>query len=479
MVELWGQPVLDIRLSCENAQLAMSDFPDVVSQEVGQPLDASKIAASLRKLYATGRFTDLRAEAEPGQGGVHLLFVGRAQFFVGMVQVEGSPSALEPRILLTSARLRLGQPVSDDDLAAAQRHISETLASNGYHRAILRYRLVPDPATQEAEVLFSVFPGKPARLCSLEFQGHVGFPPAKLAKVAGWRSGIQLTSARVDRGLLKLQQFFASHNRLQATANILKREYDNKLNTEKLLVGIETGPLFRVRVVGAKISRSKLKELLPFFRDGVVDEPALAHSDEILEDHFQQLGFFSATVKAEQALHTESQTLDLTFRVNLGKRGQFMGYGFEGNRAIPTSELKATISPSAQGIFGSLRLYSRTLMENKENALTALYQSRGFLEVRISAGIDDHFQNQADHRFVTFQVEEGLQTTVHQLALTGISGEHAEGPLAFSADQAIPALFTRSGGGRSRHHIQLPCQPGVRSGRGRLAHLTCKRTTSS
>jgi outer membrane protein assembly factor BamA len=401
----------------------MSDFPGVVSQEVGQPLDASKIAASLKNLYATGRFTELRAEAEPGQGGVHLLFVGRAQYFVGVVQVEGTPSALEPRALLISSRLRLGQPVADDVLVAAQRHISETLASNGYYRATLHYRLLPDPATQEARVLFSVFPGKPARLSSLEFRGHVGFPAAKLAKVAGWHAGIQLTSARVERGLLRLRQFFASHDRLQAAASVQKREYDAKLNTEKLLVGVETGPLVRVRVEGAKISRSKLKELLPVYRDGVVDEPTLAHSDEILEDHFQQRGFFSATVKAEQAFHDDPQTLNLTFRVNRGKPGQFMGYGIEGNRAIPTTELMAAISPPAQGIFSPRSPYSRTLMENKVNTLTALYQSKGFLDVRISPRVDDHFQDQAAHWFVTFQVEEGFQTTVHQLALQGVSGD--------------------------------------------------------
>jgi outer membrane protein assembly complex protein YaeT len=421
-VDLWGQPVLDIKLSCD-ARLAMSDFPGIVSQEVGQPLDASKIAASLKKLYATGRFTELRAEAEPGQGGVHLLFVGRAQYFIGVVQVEGTPSALEPRVLLTASRLRLGQPLSDDELVAAQKHMSETLASNGYHRAIVKYRLLPDPATQEAEVLFSVFPGKAARLSSLEFQGHVGFPPAKLAKVAGWHSGIQLTSARVERGLLRLHQFFVSRNQLQATVSVLKREYDTKLDTEKLMVRVESGPLFRVRVEGAKISRSKLKELLPFYRDGVVDELSLARSERILEDHFQQQGYFSATVKAQQAIHAESQTLDLAFEVNRGKREEFNGYGFEGNRAIPTTELMRAISPPAQGLLSHAPLYSRSLLENKRSALTAFYQSKGFLDVRISPRVDDHFRNQPGHWFVTFQVEEGLQTTVHHLAFTGISSD--------------------------------------------------------
>ncbi len=414
--------MLDIRLSCD-AQLTITEFHGVVSQEVGQRLDAAKINESLKRLYATGRFSDLRAEAEPGQGGVHLLFVGHAQYFIGVVQVEGSPGALEPRILLTASRLRLGQPISDEALVAARRHITEMLASNAYYRATVEYRLIPDPATQEGEVLFSVLPGKPARLSSVEFQGRADFPPSKFAKVAGWRHGIQLTSARLERGLFRLHQFLVSRNRLQATVGVLKREYDNKLDTEKLLVRVESGPLVRVRVEGAKISRSKLKELLPVYRDGVVDEPSLAQSNRILEDHFQELGYFSAAVKATQEFHAKSQTLDLTFRVNRGKRGEFEGYGFEGNRAIRTTELMTLIFRPTNGISSRASLYSRTLLENKVNALTALYQSKGFLDVRISTRVDDHLRDQAGHWFVTFQVEEGLETIVHRLALTGAPGD--------------------------------------------------------
>ena len=438
---LWGQAVVDIQFSCE-AHLTLADFPGVVTQEVGQPLDPSKIRDSLKKLFATGRFTELRAEAQPGQGGVHLVFVGRAQYFVGVVQVEGTPSTLEPRVLLTSTRLRLGQPVSDDLFIAGQRHISELLVSNGYYRAVVRYRFHPDPATQEAEAIFSVFPGKPARLSGVEFQGHPGFPPVKLAKEAGWHHGIQLTSARLERGLYKLRQFFLARNRLQATVSVLKREYDADRNTEKLLVKVESGPLFRVRIEAAgippskpksllpswvrarveatRISHSKLKSLLPVYRDGVVDQPSLERCSRILEDYFQERGYFSAEVKATRESDAASQRLDLTFSASLGGRGEFEGYGFEGNRAIPTTQLMAVVSRPAQGMFSRTPLFSRTLVENKLSTLTSLYQSRGFLNVRITPSVDDYFHGQPNHRFVTFQVEEGPQTTVRQLALTGV-----------------------------------------------------------
>ena len=439
--KLWGQEVVDIQLSCD-ARLTMADFPGVVTQEVGQPLDPSKISDSLKKLFATGRFTELRAEAQPGQGGVHLVFVGRAQYFIGVVQVEGTPSTLEPRVLLTSTRLRLGQPVSDDLFIAAQGHISELLVSNGYYRAVVRYRLHPDPATQEAEAIFSVFPGKPARVSGVEFQGHPGFPPAKLAKEAGWHHGIQLTSARLERGLYKLRQFFVSRNRLQATVSVLKREYDADRNTEKLLVKVESGPQFRVRVEAAgippskpksllpswvrarveatRISHSKLKSLLPVYRDGVVDQASLERCNRILEDYFQERGYFSAEVKATRESDAASQTLDLTFRASLGARGEFEGYDFKGNRAIPTTQLMAAASRPAQGIFSRTPLFSRTLVENKLSTLNSLYQSRGFLDVRITPSVDDYFHGQPNHRFVTFQVEEGPRTTVRQLTLAGV-----------------------------------------------------------
>ena len=134
------------------------------------------------------------------------MFVGRVQYFVGVVQVEGTPKGMEPRVLLTSSRLRLGQPLSEETLAAAQRHLSEVLVPNAYYRAVVRYHLIPNPATLEAGVVFSVFAGKPARLSGVEFEGQVEFPPQRLAKRAAWRHGMQLTSARVERGLARLRR---------------------------------------------------------------------------------------------------------------------------------------------------------------------------------------------------------------------------------------------------------------------------------
>ena len=160
-----------------------------------------------------------------------------------------------------------------------------------------------------------------------------------------------LTAARVERGLYRLHQFYVAHGRLQVNINVQQRVYDAKTNTEKLVVKADGGPLFRVRVQGASISSSQLQNLLPLYRDGVTDDQALALSEKALERHFQQKGYFFASVKASRVPREDPQPhVELLFQVNLGQHGDFAGYGVKGNRAIPTAATGSRHQPPRPGI---------------------------------------------------------------------------------------------------------------------------------
>ncbi len=415
----WGRTVRGIQLQSD-AGLQITQFPGRVTQKVGEPLDQNLVGQSLKNLYATGRFTDLRAEAQPANDGVNLVFVGHAQYFVGMVRVEGAPGSVDPRVLVTASRLRLGQPLSEDSLQAAHEHLIDLLHANGFYQARIEHQVDHDPETLVADLLFEVFPGKPARLSGVEYPGHPGFPPARLNKEAHWRPGVRLTSTRLERGLFRLQQFYVKQDRLQSIVSVQNRIYDAKLNTEKLVVQADAGAKVRVRVTGAKISRSKLRSLLPVFRDGVVDDIALARSAEILQSHFQEQGYLSATVKAEKTSPPSAQTIDLTFHVDRGRRELFDGYGVKGNKRIGTGELMAAVNPPAPGLFSAAPKFSKELVDNRVAALTALYQSRGFLNVHVTPQVDKEHEQQSGHWFVTFQINEGPQTTVRNLTVKGV-----------------------------------------------------------
>jgi outer membrane protein assembly factor BamA len=158
---LWGQPVLSLQLQCD-AHLTLQDFPGAVTQQIGEPLDPARVSESLKRLYATGRFTELRAEGNPQTKGVALTFVTRAQYFMGTVTAKGNPGPIEAKALVTASRLRLGSPLTDEDLSAAHQHLTDLLVANGYYQSRISHEIKRDPDTQEANLLFSLEPGPPA-----------------------------------------------------------------------------------------------------------------------------------------------------------------------------------------------------------------------------------------------------------------------------------------------------------------------------
>ena len=390
-------------------------------QQIGEPLDPAKVSESLKHLYATGLFSELRAEGALEGNGVALTFVARAQYFMGMVTAEGNPGPLEARALVTASRLHLGQPLTDEDLNAAQQRLSDLLVANGYYQSRLTHAIERNPDTLEASVSFAIKAGPPARVSAVQILDDSGFPPERLMKVSGWHPHMYLTAVRLEHGLDRLHQFYVTHGHLQANISIQQRIYDAQTNTEKLVVKAQGGRLFLVQVQGAAISSSQLQNLLPLYRDGVTDDLALTRSERLLENHFQQQGYFFAAVKASRMPRPGPQPhVQILFQVELGRHGDFAGYGIRGNIAIPTAELLSAIAPPVQGLIPPSPIYTHDLVEQKVATLLALYQSRGYLDARINPAINDNFGGVPGRRYVTLVIQEGARTTVHTLTMVGI-----------------------------------------------------------
>src|SRR5437879_5220892 len=80
--------IVAIRVVKEDGQV-LSESPAGIAVETGKVLDRGKIAESLRTLYRTGDYADLRAVVTPVTDGVRLDFVVRENLFFNRVPVEG------------------------------------------------------------------------------------------------------------------------------------------------------------------------------------------------------------------------------------------------------------------------------------------------------------------------------------------------------------------------------------------------------
>ncbi len=416
----WGTTVVGIQLDTD-AHLSIENFSAQIAQKVGQPLDRSKISESLKNLFATGRFVDLRAESEPKGEGVEVVFVGRAQYFVGMVSVDGAPGVLTPGSLTSTTRLRLGQPLTESDLSKAHEHLAATLAEEGYYQPKIIHAVQSDTDSQEAEVKFTIVPGRPATLAKIEFEGHPVFPNDRLVAISHLRLGHRLTSNRLERALLKIHQFYVNQGHLQAYTRVESRPYDSARHIEKLVLLVEAGPLIRVHVIGARLSTGNMKQLLPMFSDGVTDDFALQQGQRNLEDHFQRQGYFSVKAKGERNVNPNSQEIDITYHVTLGPAGEFDGYAFKGNKAFADYELSPLLSLQVKDFpFTWSGAFSHTLLEHDVTTLKTYYQAQGFAEVKVNPRLENNYANLPNHLFVVFEIVEGPRQYVGHLTLDGV-----------------------------------------------------------
>ena len=418
----WGRTAVKISLRTD-ADLRPSQFKQQILQQIGKPLDAVKVDESLKALYATGRFTDLRADAEPVAGGVELIFVGKAQYFVGIVRVTGAFKSLSASTLVAAARLSLGQPLNPPDRSRAMENIQHVLADNGYYQPKIQVKVVRNEVTQVANILFTVNSGLPARVSKIAFEGQPAYPAARLRSVAGWKEGDHLTSSDVEKGLFKIHDFYMKRGYLQANTTIQKRVFQPKTNAEELYVQSEAGPIIQVRVRGANISIAKLRNILPVYQDGEVDEPALKGGAEALKSFLQQKGYFHASASVAPISRPKPNQLQITYTVNRGALGEFEGYKFVGNRHLSDEDLLPAMTIHPAGFLFESAAFSDKQLADDIDSLRAIYQSRGFLDATITPRFNYYHHDQPNHLFVTLDIQEGMQTLVGNLALEGVTSD--------------------------------------------------------
>ena len=75
-----GPAVLAIRIVRDDGKL-LAESPSGISVELGKPFDRGKVAESLRALYRTGDYANVKAVVTPVTDGLRLDFVVRENLF--------------------------------------------------------------------------------------------------------------------------------------------------------------------------------------------------------------------------------------------------------------------------------------------------------------------------------------------------------------------------------------------------------------
>lgn len=423
-----GRPIAAVRFEPVRQPVLRADLARLVQLQPGAPLRLAEVEETIKRLYATGEYSNIEIDTEPAPNGVTVVIRTAEQWFAGGVEARGKIKSPPNRgQLANAARLDLGAPIDDADLQNATAAVRDLLQRNGLHHATVEPQIVRDPEHQEISVTYVIHSGERARLMLPLIIGNPTLPASKLAQAAKYKGFWFLpwkpaTQDNIQHGLYNIRKLYEKSSHLTASVKLNGTDYLAAQERERPVIAADAGPKIEFRAEGAKISRGKLEKYVPVYYEETVNPDVLVTGARNLRDYFQDKGYFEATVDFRSS-DLGPGVRRITYIVHTGQMHKLVKVEIRGNHYFTTRDITERIYIHAAGLL-ILRhgRYSEGLARRDSAAILALYRGNGFRDAKVTITPIDDYQGKTGNVAAIVQITEGPQFLVSSLDVEGISG---------------------------------------------------------
>ena len=424
-----------------------------LAQKAGAPFNAEKVRESERRLFATGRYTNIDVHVDQAAGGLTLTFAGTPRYYVGRIQINGINDDRLTSLVEYGTNLDPGSAFADADLEAATNSVKQTLALNGYYEPRIALKVMRDDYGQQVNVTYTIAVGPQARVGDVSLTGKSpGITEAIFRKQAKLKRKTRVQRETVSNALSNLRSYYQKKDRLEATVSLQQSTYDPVAKTLKYNFDVEEGPVVQVKVEGAKLSSSRLHLLVPVYEEGTVDNDLLNEGSFNIKDFLQQEGYFDPHVSVQQ-LHPGTGGETVLYSVDKGDRHKVGDVTITGNKYFSTELLKESIKVQKANSYQRAGRFSTQLVSSDVKTLESIYRANGFSGVKVTSavsqiGVDPKGKGlKVPEIKVAFTVAEGPQQQFGAVRLNGVDPARAQaiqGMLQATTGQPF-SLVTLSG----------------------------------
>jgi len=446
MASYQGLVVAEIHFPDARSDADQKRLLQLIPQHTGVPLDRELVRQSIRKLHATGRFADIRVEAErTNNGQVSLSFFNTVNYFVGEVNVEGVPGRPTASQVVNASKFQLGELFTQEKLDHARTNISRLMQENGYYRSAVTDEERNDPDKQQISILFRISPGPHAKVGRVIVTGDSGYSQGQIQDIAKMHPGDQVSVQRASNALDRLRKRYQKQNRLLAQVSIAAQIYRAEANAVDYRLEITPGPRVEIATEGFKIRRRVLKRNVPVFEENAVDDDLLNEGRRNLLNYLQSRGYFAAKVGLKKHSDPDGNELQIMYVIEPGARHKLVRIEITGNKYFLTEQLRSRMQVQPAGRLFENGRYSQGLLDNDIRSLENLYRSNGFQQLKITSNVTDDYEGHENALAIQLAVDEGPQTLVGAFRM--------DGNQTFSASQLQAEINTAPGQPYSEYNI--------------------------
>jgi outer membrane protein insertion porin family len=410
-----------------------------LKQKSGQPLNPEFVRDDLRRLYASGRYRNIAVYERPAKdgSGITLVFAGAAQYYVGRITILGVKDERLSALLEVATKLDPGTFYTDSGIPTAVQGVKESLQQNGFYESSVAVKTTVDDFGHQVNATFTVAPGRQSRVGDVVVEGKdagISVPEfRKRASLNCSRLGMffnkncrpKVNRNTTSNALSGVRSFYQKHDRLEGTISLQKSTFAPPRQQLDYEFDANRGPLVNVVINGAKLSRSRIKLLVPVYQEGAVDNDLLNEGAFNIHDYLQQKGYFDVT-DSVKLLGKGTDHVTVQYDVQTGVHHKVTAVNIVGNKYFDHDTIEELLRVKKADNYQRSGRYSAQLVDADTSSIEALYRSNGFINVKATSQVQDIDTSPKGGKLkeaqirVTFRITEGTQLKFGNVQLVGV-----------------------------------------------------------
>jgi outer membrane protein insertion porin family len=409
---LFGKTIGSIAFSSD-LPLDRSHYDPYLGIKSGDLLTRTGVKGAIQFLYACGRFSHVSVDAVQDGDAVRLRFVLRHNYYFNKFSIEGNVD-LKGRSLWEWISLPIGQRFTEEKLGESRQTVVGFMAERGFYRAQVKARTSADEKDRQVDTVFEVQPGMLATIRSIEVTGIPSLGAEELLRNFGFKKGRKYDRSRLNARLDNVRKHFLKKGFLAAVAQV-SESFDAGNNTVALVLAVNNYGKIKVVVEGFKIEKDQLRRLLPMLTGEGINREILEEGLNNLKEYLENKGYSEADVQISET--TEKSGVRVFHYVIVPSRRFMVSYiHFKGNHALSAQEMLASLEIQRKTLFQNTA-YSAARLDDDVDSLKSFYESRGYLEARITPLLEP--LDKGKKLGITYLCEEGLLSHIRSLNISG------------------------------------------------------------
>ncbi len=409
-----GKPIASVRFVVEGRDAGDPSLSDRVQTAVGRPLSMADVRESVAHLYSLGQFEDVRVDASLTANAVALRYELSPVHPVSGIAFAWKSSAdgVDEDALRLAAVTRGGTSLRVSRAAEVADAVKGALGERGYLNPTVTPSAQISHSPHATTLLFTIDSGPRTVIGDLSVTGSAGMPPAEVLSRLGLAKGApyqhEELEARIDKYLASVRG--RGYYEAKVTPVLTLTDGNRVAN---LAVAVIRGPHVRVVFAGDPLPDNRRADLVPFEREGSVNEDLLEDSTNRIEELLRAQGYRDAA--APHARAEADGELVITFNVKKGPVFRVERMEISGNASVPLASFQPNLRLRETQPFSAARLDADVA------AIEDFYRRSGFVGAKANSGVEPQaaIAGAVVPVIVRIVIREGVRTLVGSVTFSG------------------------------------------------------------